>query len=121
MRKDNVFEMASSSIRFGAGATREIGWDLEDLQVRRAMVLTDPHLVNLSPVTRVREALEERGIGFEVFDRVRIEPTDESFQDAIRFAQAGGFDGFVAVGGGSVIDTAKAANLYSTYKTEDLL
>src|SRR3954451_14451556 len=103
MRKDNVFEMASSSIRFGAGATREIGWDLEDLQVRRAMVLTDPHLVNLSPVTRVREALEGRGVRSEVLHRVHSEPPDESFQDAIGLAQAGAFDGFVAVGGGSVI------------------
>jgi hydroxyacid-oxoacid transhydrogenase len=121
MTNDTAFEMASSSIRFGPGVTREIGWDLADLQVRRAMVVTDSYLLKLPPVAHVMESLEERGVRFEVFDRVRVEPTDESFQEAIRFAQAGEFDGFVAVGGGSVIDTAKAANLYSTYPTEDFL
>jgi hydroxyacid-oxoacid transhydrogenase len=121
MTNDNAFEMASSSVRFGAGVTREIGWDLADLQVRRAMVLTDARIAKLPPLACVLQSLEEGGVGFEVFDRVRIEPTFESFQDAIRFATSGGFDGFVAVGGGSTIDTAKAANLYATYPVEDFL
>ena len=121
MTTDNAFEMASSSVRFGAGVTREIGWDLVDLQVRRAMVLTDARIAKLPPLACVLESLEESGVGFEVFDQVRVEPTYESFQDAIRFALAGGFDGFVAVGGGSTIDTAKAANLYATYPVEDFL
>jgi hydroxyacid-oxoacid transhydrogenase len=69
----------------------------------------------------VLEALEDRGVEFEVFDRVRVEPTDESLGDAIGFARAGEFDGFVAVGGGSTIDTAKAANLYATYPAGDFL
>jgi hydroxyacid-oxoacid transhydrogenase len=46
---------------------------------------------------------------------VCIEPTDLSFKEAINFATAGRFDGFVAVGGGSTIDTAKIANLYASY------
>src|SRR3982074_3188142 len=121
MTNDNAFEVASSSVRFGAGVTREIGCDLADLQVRRAMVLTDPQIAKLPPLARVLESLEESGVAFEVFDRVRVEPTYESFQDAIRFAIAGGFDGFVAVGGGSTTDTAKAANLYATYPVEDFL
>src|SRR5207248_4605372 len=57
---------------------------------------------------------------FALFDRVRVEPTDVSFKDAIEFAAQGGFDAFVAVGGGSTIDTAKAANLYSTYPADFL-
>jgi hydroxyacid-oxoacid transhydrogenase len=121
MMRDNAFEMASSSVRFGPGVTREIGWDLADLKVRRAMVLTDPRLAILPPLACVLESLEESGVGFQVFDRVRVEPTDESLNDAIRFAAAGEFDAFVAVGGGSTIDTAKAANLYSTYPVDDFL
>ncbi|HEX7138130.1 MAG TPA: hydroxyacid-oxoacid transhydrogenase, partial [Vicinamibacterales bacterium] len=59
-----------------------------------------------------------------VYDRVRVEPTDESFMDAIAFGGVSGtgpFDGFVAVGGGSTIDTAKAVNLYTTYPPADFL
>ena len=55
-----------------------------------------------------------------LYDSVRVEPTDVSFRQAIEFATDGDFDGFVAVGGGSSMDTAKAANLYSTYPAEFL-
>jgi hydroxyacid-oxoacid transhydrogenase len=47
-----------------------------------------------------------------------VEPTDRSFRDAIEVASGQPFDAFVAVGGGSVIDTAKAASLYSTYPAD---
>ncbi|MGI9255009.1 MAG: hydroxyacid-oxoacid transhydrogenase, partial [Thermomicrobiales bacterium] len=60
------------------------------------------------------------GIDAVLYSRTRVEPTDTSFKEAAAFAADGGFDGFVAVGGGSVIDTAKAANLYSTYPDDFL-
>ncbi len=106
--------MATSNIRFGAGVTQEVGMDLADLGVRRALVVTDPSLTQLSPVQTALSSLEAAGIEAVLFDRVRVEPTDRSFQDAIAFAEAQPPDGIVAVGGGSVIDTAKAVNLYTT-------
>lgn len=115
---DSAFEMAASSVRFGPGVTREIGWDLSDWQVRRVAVITDSTVAELAPVATVRESLEAHGIEYSLFDRVRVEPTDTSLQEAIAFAQAGAFEAFVAVGGGSTIDTAKAANLYSCYPAE---
>jgi len=119
--RDHVFEMAASSIRFGAGVTREVGMDLADLGARRVMVLTDRRLAALPPVAAVLESLAAGGVSATLYDGVRVEPTDESFRDATAHARAGGFDAFVAVGGGSVIDTAKAVNLYSTYPPEDFL
>jgi len=119
MNHDTAFEMAASNIRFGPGVTREIGMDLADMGVRRVLVLTDPNLATMPPVATVLEAMEAEGIAFELFDRVRVEPTDASFQEAIAVATAGEFDGFVAVGGGSSMDTAKAVNLYATYPPED--
>ena len=118
MKHEFAFEMAASNIRFGFGATREVGMDLKELGVRRAMVLTDPNLSRLPPVATVLQALHDQQIGFSLFDRVRIEPTDESFGDAIGFAREGEFDALVGVGGGSTMDTAKAANLYSTYPAD---
>ncbi len=120
MDRDTAFEMAASNIRFGQGVTREVGLDLADLQVRRAMVLTDPNLSRLAPVQTVLESLEREGVAYQLFDQVRVEPTDQSFQAAISVAQQGEFDAFVAVGGGSTIDTAKAANLYSCYPADFL-
>ncbi|MCW5977993.1 MAG: iron-containing alcohol dehydrogenase [Bryobacteraceae bacterium] len=119
MTTESAFELATSNIRFGPGVTREAGMDLGDLGVRRAMVLTDPGIAKLPPLAAVKESLENSGIEYAVFDRVRVEPSRDSFLEAIRFASDGGFDGFVAVGGGSTIDTAKAANLYATYPPED--
>ena len=119
--RDTIFEMAASAIRFGAGVTREVGLDLRDMGARNVMVLTDPGLARLPPVATVLQALHENGIAAAVYDRVRVEPTDDSFADAAAFAKAGAFDAFVAVGGGSVLDTAKAVDLYSTYPPADFL
>jgi hydroxyacid-oxoacid transhydrogenase len=121
MPNEIAFEMAVSSVRFGPGVTREIGMDLADLGVRRALVITDPVMRKLAPVQTVLESLERSGIAHVVYDRVRVEPTDVSFEDAISFARGEEFDAIVAVGGGSTIDTAKAVNLYTTYPPADFL
>jgi hydroxyacid-oxoacid transhydrogenase len=120
MALEYAFELAASSIRFGRGVTREIGMDLAEMKAQRVMVLTDANLTKLAPVATVLQSLRDNGISHALFDRVRVEPTDVSFQEAIAFATEGGFDALVAVGGGSTIDTAKAANLYSTYPADFL-
>jgi hydroxyacid-oxoacid transhydrogenase len=121
MDHEIAFEMAASSVRFGPGVTREVGMDLVDLRVRRALVVTDATVARLAPVQTVLGALDAAGIETVLYDRARVEPTDVSFRDAIRFAEAIRMDGIVAVGGGSVIDTAKAVNLYTTYPPADFL
>lgn len=118
---DFAFEMAASAVRFGTGVTREVGADLAELGLKRVLVVTDPIVRALRPVQTVVEALDAAGLAWAMYDRVRVEPTDESFLDAIAFAKDGGFDAFVAVGGGSVIDTAKAVNLYTTWPPADFL
>jgi hydroxyacid-oxoacid transhydrogenase len=118
MSQEIAFEMATSSLRFGSGVTREVGMDLADLKIHRVMVLADPNLVQLAPVTTALHSLTDHKIDFSLFDRIRIEPSDESFQEAIAFAAAGNFEGFIAVGGGSTLDTAKAASLYSSYPAD---
>jgi len=121
MPNEVAFEMAASSIRFGPGVTREVGMDLADMGAHSVLVLTDPILRNLSPVQTVLESLEQNRIQATLYDRVRVEPTDESFLDAIAFANLNKYDAIVAVGGGSTIDTAKAVNLYTTYPPADFL
>ena len=120
MANETAFNMSSSSIRYGPGATREVGMDLADMGVKRVLVVADPNLVDMEPVTSVRRSLDDEEVSHTLFDRVRIEPTDESLREAIAFAQSEPFDAFVGVGGGSTLDTAKAANLYSTYPADFL-
>jgi hydroxyacid-oxoacid transhydrogenase len=121
MKKEIAFEMAVSSVRFGAGVTREVGMDLADMGARHTLVLTDPVLSRLGPVQTVLESLKGNGVAYTLYDRVRVEPSEESFLDAISFARQAPYDAFVAVGGGSTIDTAKAVNLYTTYPPADFL
>jgi hydroxyacid-oxoacid transhydrogenase len=116
-----AFEMATSSVRYGVGVTREVGMDLADLGVRNALVLMDPVVGALATGNVVRNSLDAAGVKFTEYTRIRVEPTDESFLDAINFAKQGSYDGIVAVGGGSTIDTAKAVNLYVTYPPADFL
>lgn len=118
MQNDTAFQMAASNIRFGQGITREVGMDLADMKVGRTMLVIDPALVSTPVGETVIRSLKDNQISFEIFDDVRVEPTDASFKAAAEFASNGDFDSFVAVGGGSAMDTAKAANLYSTYPAE---
>jgi hydroxyacid-oxoacid transhydrogenase len=114
MTRESAFEMAVSSIRFGPGVTREVGMDLKDLGIRTALVFIDPNLRHLAPAAIVLESLEDNGIKAvamtaSVLSRVMNQ------QDAIAFARESPHDGFVALGGGSTMDTAKAVN--STRRT----
>ena len=118
MLHEYAFEMATSSIRFGPGATREVGSDLVDLGATHVLVVTDPTLRNLPPVRKVLESLENNHLRYTLFDKVRVEPSDTSLREAIDFALHLDFDAIVAVGGGSTIDTAKALNLYKCWPAD---
>ena len=118
MQHDTAFQMSASNLRFGAGITREVGLDLADMGLERTLVVIDPALVSLPVGETVVESLRSAGIGYDLFDEVSVEPTDASFRRAAEVASDGSYDSFVAVGGGSTIDTAKAANLYATWPAE---
>ena len=79
MTHEIAFEMAASSVRFGAGVTREVGMDLADLGIRHALVITDPRLRQMRPVQTVLESLEAHRVTNTLYDRVRVEPNDDSF------------------------------------------
>lgn len=118
--KETAVTIDTSSVKFGRGVTREVGYEMKRLGASKVMVVTDPNLAQSRMVETALASLDAEDLKAALFDRVRVEPTDESFKDAIRLAQDGGFDGFVAVGGGSSMDTAKAANLYVTYPADFL-
>lgn len=112
---ETVFVLETSPIKFGLGATDEIGYDARRLGLGRVLLVTDRHLAATGLPERVRGLLDEQGVKAELYDGVEIEPTDRSLEDAAAFARGLQVDGFVAVGGGSVLDTAKVANLLTTH------
>ena len=117
---ESAFTIDTSSIKFGPGITSEAGYELARLGAKRVLVVTDPQMTNSQAVQTAIESLKQASINFTVFDQVSVEPTDASLKEASKFAVDGNFDGFLPVGGGSSIDTAKVANLYSTYPAEFL-
>ncbi len=117
---DTSFSVDASNITFGAGCLAEAGDIARSLGITRIALMTDDALVATPHVAVVTESLKAAGIDIALYDNVRVEPTDESFQAATKFAIDAKVDGFISVGGGSVIDTTKAANLYSTHPAQFL-
>jgi len=109
--------MAASNIRFGPGCTKEVGMDFTNLGAKKVCVVTDSTVEKLDAMKFCREALEREGIEYVVYSKTRVEPKDTSIKEAIAFSkglfEGTGPDAFLAVGGGSVIDTAKLMNLYT--------
>jgi hydroxyacid-oxoacid transhydrogenase len=115
---ETVFTMEATPLKYGPSASEEAGWELKQMGVERVMLASDPGVVEAGITGRLKELIEAEGIEVEVWDRSRVEPTDDSFQAAADFAVDGDFDGFVAVGGGTSIDTAKVSNLIATHGGE---
>jgi alcohol dehydrogenase class IV len=112
---ETVFTIEATPVKFGPGASKDAGWELKRLGVKRAMLVTDPGVAALGHPERIKKLIEAEGIEVVVYDRSRVEPTIHSFQDAADFAVEHGVDGFVSVGGGSSMDTAKVADLILSY------
>jgi hydroxyacid-oxoacid transhydrogenase len=115
---ETVFTMEATPLKYGPGASEEIGWEVKRLGVGRVMLVSDPGVVRAGITPRIQELIEAEGVEVEVWDRSRVEPTADSLQAAAEFAAEGDFDGFVAVGGGTSIDTAKVSDLIATHGGE---
>ncbi len=120
MAAESIFTVDPVALKYGHGALAEIGADAKALGMTRVMLVTDPKVATLPCVEIARKSLVDAGMDVVVYAEARVEPTDASFHDAAVFASDGKFDGYVSVGGGSAMDTAKAANLYATYPADFL-
>jgi alcohol dehydrogenase class IV len=119
LTEETIFTWGAPPLKFGAGASDEIGFDMAGHGVQRVLIVTDPGVGLLGVPQRIADNLRRYGIESEIFDGVHVEPTDDSMNKATEYARVQGpWDGFVAVGGGSAIDTAKAVNLLTTYPGE---
>ena len=115
LREETIFTWGAPPLKFGAGALDEIGFDLSQYGVSRVLIITDPGLTALGIPQRIAESMKRYDVHAEIFDGVHVEPTDDSMEKAAGYArEQGPWDGFVAVGGGSAIDTAKAVSLLTT-------
>ncbi|MEM4966516.1 MAG: hydroxyacid-oxoacid transhydrogenase [Sulfolobales archaeon] len=113
---DPVFTISlPQTIKFGMGVSREAGYEAKRLGIRRALLVVGPRLSGSKLAENVRSSLEEEGVNVEVLTKVKIEPDDEEIIEAYKEIKGKEIDGFIALGGGSTIDTAKILNLLYTY------
>ena len=98
---ETAFAMETSSIKFGAGVTREVGFEMASLGAKKTMVVTDQQMAVLQPVSIVMESLKAAGIDAVLFDQVSVEPTDVSFSRPWHLLWFGISNGTGAVGGGA--------------------
>ncbi|QJY46332.1 hydroxyacid-oxoacid transhydrogenase [Pseudonocardia broussonetiae] len=119
LKEETIFTWGAPPLKFGAGASDEIGFEMSGYGVKRVLIVTDPGVSALGIPQRIADTLARYEISSEIFDGVHVEPTDDSMNKAVEYARAqGDWDGFVAVGGGSAIDTAKAINLLTSHPGE---
>ncbi|MCP5149979.1 MAG: iron-containing alcohol dehydrogenase [Ectothiorhodospiraceae bacterium] len=110
-----AFTVEMPRYTFGRGTMREIGARLRMRGLTRVALVTDAYLAGTAPMETVRASMRAAGVEFAEYAEVRIEPNDSGVLDCARFVAEGRFDGVLAVGGGSVIDTAKGALVYATH------
>lgn len=120
-RGEYAFVLEGNKEIFGTGALAEVGAHARSLGMKRVALITDPQISKLPSLETVVKSLRDIGVRVSIFDGVEIEPTDRSLKAAIRFTEEDDFDGFVSVGGGSVMDTCKAVSLYASYPPKNFL
>ncbi len=117
---DSAFSVDVSAIVFGPGVLAEAGDQVAARGIKRVALMTDKVMAGLEHLAKVKKSLEEAGLDVVLYDEVRVEPTNQSLLAATEFARECGAEAYVSLGGGSVIDTCKAANLYASYPAEFL-
>jgi hydroxyacid-oxoacid transhydrogenase len=115
---ETVINWQAPPLKFGLGATEEIGGQLRQLGVGKVLLVSDPHLEQLGLPARVAESIEAAGVEAQLFSGSHVEPTDRSIREALEELDGEDFDGYVGVGGGSSLDTAKALDLLKTYPAD---
>ncbi len=108
-RPESVFTYAAPTLVYGPGAIHDIAFHLRGC--RRVLIVTDAGVAATGAVARVAAGLS---VEVEIWDATHVEPTDESLRAVGEHVRRTEWDAFIAVGGGSSIDTAKAANLLAT-------
>lgn len=115
---ETVFTVDPRPLRFGPGAALEVGIELNRLGIERPCVFIDPAIADSAHVAQTLAAIRAAGRPLNLFQGTAVEPTDTSFRAAAEALAAMDCDGIVSIGGGSVIDTAKAANLLVSHPAD---
>jgi alcohol dehydrogenase class IV len=116
--RESMFTIEATPVKFGAGAAHDAGWEMRRLGGQRVFVVVDPEVLARGVAQPVLDSLTAAGLDLVLYSEVETEPSLAALERAVAAARAARPDSFVAVGGGSAIDTAKVANLLGTHGGE---
>ena len=96
---------------FGAGARENIALEAKNRGFKKALLVTDKSLMKFGVAKKVTDVLDNAGLAYEILDDVKPNPTIENVKNGVEMFKKAGADYLIAVGGGSVMDTAKAIGI----------
>lgn len=99
----------AKKILFGRGALKQLGKEARGIGAEKTAIITDQGVRKAGIVDKVTEVLDEENIEYGIWDEVEPEPALEVGEAAIRFVREEKYDSVIGLGGGSSLDTAKAA------------
>lgn len=95
----------------GKGAIKEIAGEVKGRGFKKCFVCSDPDLIRFGVTQKVTDVLEGAGIPYEIYSKIKANPTVENVQTGVAAFKASGADCIIAIGGGSSMDTAKAIGI----------
>lgn len=99
---------------FGRGSRNKLGEELRTRGHQKVLIVSDYSLMEAKVTEKVIDVIDKAGITYFVYNHVKPNPTVKNVQDGLTLAEINNVDAIVAVGGGSVIDTAKAISIIMT-------
>lgn len=108
-----------TTIWFGPGRMRDLPEACRQCGITRPLVVTDPGLLGLLPLTETEQVLRDAGLAAFIFSDIKPNPVGENISNGVAAFRAGKHDGVIALGGGSAIDAAKAI-AFQSGQTRDL-
>lgn len=106
--------MLNQTSYFGKGAINEIANEVKNRGCKKVLLVTDESLIKFKVATKISELLDKEGIEYEIYDKIKPNPTIENVKDGVEACKKANADIIVAVGGGSAIDTSKAIGIIIT-------
>jgi len=106
--------MLNQTSYFGKGAINEIANEVKSHGAKKVLLVTDESLIKFNVATKIADILKNANIDYEIYDRIKPNPTIENVKDGVEACKKANADIIVAVGGGSAIDTSKAIGIIIT-------
>lgn len=120
MRFDSIYQYNfPTTIRFGAGASREVGEHLKKQGIKRPLVVTDSTVAQLDFFKRILGEFKSKGLAPEVFCDIHKNPVKSDVYKGTDVYDAAGGDAVVGIGGGAALDVARSIVLRVNHR-EDL-